>query len=235
MQPSEHGRLFSALDTAKWLVKMAVADGVLSPNEVSVLSEFARQNDLSLEPMLDMARRLNSTNRPEVNLVDYSNRDGRDFENHVVAYLKGIENLELLEWTGDKYHQGVYDPRNLNPDLHLRWHSDDGVALDFWIECKWRHHWMKDAQGHFFEMDKEQLRRYRKMAKEQKQKVFVAFATGRTGTEPRSVFIIPLRAFVNARVMRKVADQKYKIDDTPKAFAAAIRRSFTRSKSRQSR
>ena len=229
MKPSSEEKMIKVTDVAKWMVKMAIADGMLSPNEELVLAEFAQLSGLQMDALFDMIRKMSPIARPEVSLVDYKSKDGRDFENHIVGYLKESDDLELLEWTGDKYFEGIYDPRNLNPDLHLRWKKDDNTAFEFWVECKWRHHWMKDDTGHYFEMDKEQLRRYRKMAKEMKQKVFVAFAYGRTGNAPREVYIIPLRAFYNSRIMRDSAS-RYRIDDTSQAFAAEIKRHFARVK-----
>lgn len=212
-------------DASKWLVKMAVADGLLSPKEKDVLAEFAALYGLQMQPLLETAKQMHISGRPEVSMIDYCSKDGRDFENHVVSYLNEIEDLELLEWTGDKFYEGIYDQRNHNPDLHLRWHKSSGVEFEFWIECKWRSYWMKDMGGCYFEMNKKQLRRYRLMAKRMRQKVFVVLAIGHTGIEPEHIHVIPLRAFINSRITLK-AVQKYRIDDTPHAFAKAIKRQF---------
>lgn len=209
-------------EAAKWLVKMAVADGLLSPKEKDVLAKFVSLYGLQMNPLLEAAEQMHTSDRPEVSMIDYPSKDGMDFEKHVVDYLKTIDDFELLEWTGDKFHEGIYDPRNLNPDLHLRWHKSCGVELEFWIECKWRSYWMKDKGGYYLEMNKEQLQRYRLMAKRLRQKVFVVLAIGHTGIEPEHIHIIPLRAFINSRITL-YAVQKYRIDDTPQAFAKSIK------------
>lgn len=220
--------LITTKEAAEWLMRMAVADGVLSPKEENVLGEFANSYGLPAGPLVERAKQMNISGRPEVSLVEYCSKDGRDFEDHVVAFLNTVNEFVLLDWTGDKYHEGIFDLRNLNPDLHLRWHKDSGAELDFWIECKWRHYWLKNDTDFYFEIDKEQLRRYRMMAKKLKQKVFVALAIGHTGKEPEHIHLIPIGAFANSRITLHAA-RKYRIDDSPQAFAEAVKRHFRHS------
>lgn len=190
-----------------WLTRMANADGLLSPNEEELLVKFSRAYGLDEHEILEQARQTSSESRPEVELIDYATRNGREFEYHITSYLRGTDQLELLAWTGDKYHQGIYDPSNTNPDLHLRLHQTDGEHVDFYVECKWRHHWMKDEHGrNNWEIGQKQLRHYHYIAREKQQQIFVAFGIGRCGIQPRSVFFIPLSAFVDCRIFRTTAE-----------------------------
>lgn len=83
-----------------WLTRMANADSLLSPNEEELLVKFSRVYGLDEHEILEQARQTSSESRPEVELIDYATRNGREFEYHITSYLRGTDQLELLARTG---------------------------------------------------------------------------------------------------------------------------------------
>ena len=163
--------------------------------------------------------------RPEVEKIDYRSRNGLLFEKLIVSFLADKSRFKLLSWTGDNYVNGIYDNTNLDPDLHISQHIG-GIDVDYYIECKWHHFWQKGDTDYFYEMRPYQLDRYRRFQRSNKRKVLVAYAYGRTGDNPRGIYLMPLYAFHNCRITKSVADAKYRIDANADAFTAYMKRYF---------
>ena len=58
--------------------------------------------------------------------------------------------------------------------------------------------------------------------KKNKRVVLVAYAYGRTGNNPRGIYLIPLHAFRGNRIQKAVADKKYRIKQNAEAFAQYV-------------
>jgi hypothetical protein len=76
-------------------------------------------------------------------------------------------------------------------------------------------------------MRTEQLARYRAFQRKNHRKVLIAYAYGRTGDNPRGIYLIPLYAFHNARITKRLADAKYRIQPTGESFAQYIENYFS--------
>lgn len=163
---------------------------VFSPNEKDLIKEFTMAYGIDADEMLKQASKSLVGNKPEVEIVDYRAKNGLLFEQLVVSFLKDKSRFNLLSWTGDKYYKGIYDRTNLNPDLHIE-QTTNGTAIDYYIECKWLHYWQRGEKGYFFDIKPEQLRRYRRFASKNRRVVMIAFGYGRTGDNPRGLYLIP--------------------------------------------
>lgn len=205
-------------ETLEWLVRVATTDGLISPNEKSLIHEFARAYGMNVDEIIEAASKSIVLDKPEVELIDYRAKNGLLFEKLIVSFLKDKKRYKLLSWTGDKYVDGIYDHSNLNPDIHIQ-QVINGKTFDYFIECKWNHYWQRDEKGYFYEMKKEQLQRYRYFQRKNKRAVLIAYAYGRTGNNPRGIYLIPLYAFRGNRIQKAVADKKYRIEQNAEAFA----------------
>lgn len=212
-------------ETLDWLVKVATTDGLLSPNERSIIHEFAKSYGIKVDEMLDTASKSIVAEKPEVELIDYRAKNGLLFEKLIVSFLKDKSKFKLLSWTGDKYCNGIYDLNNLNPDLHIQ-QIINGQTIDYFVECKWHHYWQRSEKGYFYEIVPGQLRRYRQFASKNKRVVLVAYAYGRTGDNPRGVYLVPLRAFRENKIHKTVADKKYRIEQNAESFAQYMENYF---------
>ena len=171
------------------------------------------------------AEGLGAGNKPEVEIIDYRAKNGLLFEKLIVSFLKDKSKFKLLSWTGDKYCNGIYDLNNLNPDLHIQ-QIINGQTIDYFVECKWHHYWQRSEKGYFYEIVPGQLRRYRKFASKNKRVVLIAYAYGRTGDNPRGIYLVPLRAFRENKIHKVVADKKYRIGQNAESFAQYMENYF---------
>ena len=212
-------------ETLDWLVSLATADGCITESEQAIIHEFAAGYNLDGDAAIARANAIAGDMRPEVEKIDYRSRNGLLFEKLMVSFLADKSRFKLLSWTGDKYVNGIYDNTNLDPDLHISQHIDS-IDVDYYIECKWHHFWQKGDTDYFYEMRPYQLDRYRRFQRSNKRKVLVAYAYGRTGDNPRGIYLMPLYAFHNCRITKSVADAKYRIDANADAFTAYMERYF---------
>ena len=212
-------------ETLDWLVKVAAADGLLSPTEKTTIREFAKSYGIKADKILETASQSLAGNKPEVEIIDYRAKNGLLFEKLIVSFLKDKSKFKLLSWTGDKYCNGIYDLNNLNPDLHIQ-QIINGQTIDYFVECKWHHYWQRSEKGYFYEIVPGQLRRYRKFASKNKRVVLIAYAYGRTGDNPRGIYLVSLRAFRGNKIHKVVADKKYRIEQNAESFAQYIENYF---------
>ncbi len=134
---------------------------------------------------------------------------GDDFEKYIVQKFSKIY-FSIVEWTGDKYVDGMYAKSNTNPDLTLRFKMKD-IETDFAIECKYRSDYYKNGVEWCTE---QQLQNYKTFAKDKEIGVFVAIGVGGLATAPEELFIIPLTEitgnFVNKSFLNQYKKEKLK-------------------------
>lgn len=181
-----------APDTSKltFTVDAAIADGVLTKNEKTSIRKVA--TDESLDPdqaILDAELKMAGLNiKPETEVIDQNKKSGNDFEKFIVQKFNKKYYI-IKNWAGDKYIDGRYAETTPQPDLLIELKQKEGNVL-FAVECKWR----KNERNESFEFaTNEQLERYRKYETEHKIPVFVAIGMGGEGSDPKQLFIIPLK------------------------------------------
>lgn len=220
-------KYISAEEALDWLVNVAAADGLITQSEQTVIRSFADSYHINADDIIEKASHSLIGIKPEVEIIDYRAKNGLLFEQLIASFLKDKKRFSLLSWTGDKYVQGIFDKTNLDPDLHIQ-QIINNVAIDYYIECKWHHYWQRGKTDYFYEISEEQLARYRTFQRKNQRNVLVAYAYGRTGDNPRGIYLIPLNAFHNASITKRVADTKYRIQPTAEAFAQYIENYFAK-------
>ena len=110
---------------------------------------------------------------------------GVAFERFVVGHFDK-HYFELIDWRGDKYHEGVYPLSNCYPDLVMRYRP---AQIQFAVECKWRQNFYE----YFDKKDHDQINNYKKFSAEKKMKVFLVIGIGGTPHYPDNLYIVPLR------------------------------------------
>jgi hypothetical protein len=181
-----------APDTSKltFTVDAAIADGVLTKNEKTSIRRVA--TDTLLNPdqaILDAELKMAGLNiKPETEVIDQNKKSGNDFEKFIVQKFDK-KYFHIKNWAGDKYVDGRFAETTPQPDLLIELKQKEGNKL-FAVECKWR----KNERNESFEFaTTEQLDRYRKYETEHKIPVFVAIGMGGEGSNPKQLFIIPLK------------------------------------------
>jgi hypothetical protein len=127
------------------------------------------------------------TTQKEIEVERTEKQKGDDFEKYIVQKFSKSY-FSIVEWTGDKYIEGMYAKSNTNPDLRLRFKMKD-IEKDFAVECKYRSDYYKNGVEWCSE---QQLQNYKNFAIDKEIKVFVAIGMGGVATAPEELFIIPL-------------------------------------------
>ena len=114
-------------------------------------------------------------------------KKGDDFEKFVVQKFSK-KYFTVIEWTSDKYVNGVYAESNNHPDLVMRFQWLENTT-SFGVECKYRSEYYKNGVEWCTER---QLEKYRKYESNKNQKVFIIIGIGGVASDPAELFIIPL-------------------------------------------
>lgn len=193
------------------IVEMAMADGVLTPNEQSMIETICNDKGLNSKSVLDniQTQLKANTSLSETELVDQNKKKGDDFEKYV-AQKFDKKYFTITAWAGDKYINGVYAQNTLQPDLLLDF-SFKGQHTSFSVECKWRSKFYKNGIEFASES---QLKRYKCFAQKAKHPVFIALGVGGKASEPESLFILPLNQlksnFISKEQLAQYAKQTSK-------------------------
>lgn len=73
----------------------------------------------------------------EVEFVNSAEMKDRLFEEFVLRLTSDSSRFTLLNWTSDKYVDGIYSLDTMMPDLYLR-HRLDTDTVKYYVECKYR-------------------------------------------------------------------------------------------------
>jgi hypothetical protein len=122
-------------------------------------------------------------------LADDNVRKGHDFEKWAVDHTSR-KYWKMVEWQGDKYHDGRYAESNRHPDLLFRVNDRDEEHLVA-LECKWRNGFNNDR---IVWASAEQIEIYNRFARERKANVFVVIGVGGRPEAPAEVYTVPLMA-----------------------------------------
>lgn len=179
----------SIREAARWLAAIAASDGVVSPSERKLLKEFADAYDIAPDSLIRMAYAIaGQIDIPEVEFRNQSEVKGRKFEEFIVRLTADDTRFKLLNWSSDKYIDGIYSLDTLMPDLHIRHRLDAGV-VEYYVECKYR----SSLPDGILDLTS-QLGRYRRMASaKNNSELFIAVGIGGTPSAPEKLYIIPSR------------------------------------------
>lgn len=171
------------------VIEVAIADGVLTNNEKALIKKISLENGLDHDLMLkDAESELAARGiRSETEVIDQNKKAGDDFEKFMVKKFDR-RYFELLEWTGDKYVDGQFSKTNYQPDLLLKLKSGN-YDERFSIECKWRGRFSKEISI----ASEGQLARYKQYQEKMNIPVFIAIGIGGTASNPKELFIVPLK------------------------------------------
>jgi uncharacterized membrane protein len=170
-------------------IKIAISDGVLTDNEKNTLRSLAKKQNLSAEKLIQQAEDelKKSKNKQEVEKIDYSAKNGLDFEKFIVAQFDK-KYLSLKHWAGDKYTKGRYDPTTPEPDLIFEFQMHN-KKTELAVECKWRKSYYKGG----FELSEKDFEKYQTFEKTKQIPVFIAIGIGGAGENPEKLYAVPLR------------------------------------------
>lgn len=178
---------FTPFVAARWLARVAAADGAISPSERKVLSEFAKAYGLDAGKIIRLAYGMTNEFEQEVVIAHPNEIKGRQFEQFVVSLFADKSRFNLLAWRGDKISGATYAAETLLPDLRLR-HRLDVAKVEYLVECKYRSSWGEEG----IDLSSQYVR-YHFAAKKSGLELFIAIGIGGSPSNPDELFIIPGR------------------------------------------
>lgn len=190
------------------VVELAIADGVLTKNELAKIKELAEESGMDAPTIIQDAEQKMAERGivSETELVDYAQKSGYDFEKYVVQNFDKTF-FKVKEWAGDKYVNGVYAETTQYPDLLMEL-SAKGEKHLLSVECKWR----KGFDNDFLKFANEaQLKRYKKYEEDKGIPVFIALGIGGKPTKPEQLFVVPLK-HIKKIYLHKNQVERYKKD-----------------------
>lgn len=179
----------SVREAAQWMARMGVTDGVVTPSERLLLKEFCESYGIAANSILRMAHAIvNKVEIPEVEFISQSEMKGRKFEEFVVHLASDSSRFTLLNWSSDKYVDGVCSLDSLMPDLYLR-HQLDSATVEYYVECKYRFS-LPDGT---LDISAQLARYWRMISHDGKCELFIAIGLGGTPSNPERFYVIPDR------------------------------------------
>ena len=147
--------------------------------------------------------------KKENEIIITEKQRGDDFEKYI-AQKFSKNHFTILEWTSDKYIEGMCVMSKTNPDLTLRFKMKD-IEKDFSVECKYKSNYYKSGVEW---CSNQQLQNYKTFATDNGIAVFVAIGIGGVATAADDLFIIPLAEisdiFLTKSFLRKYKKNKFK-------------------------
>jgi hypothetical protein len=182
---------------------MAIADGVLTPNERNLIKEITNSSGLDYNVIIkDVEKRIAELETSETEIIDVNKRNGDDFEKYVVQKFDR-RFFKIKEWAGDKYINGRYAQTTQHPDLLLEF-KIKGQTAEFAVECKWKSSFYK---GGIEFATPEQFKRYQSFESQKNIPVFIAIGVKGAGNAPEELFVVPLKDidsnFIPLRILGK--------------------------------
>lgn len=211
-------------EAARWLARMAATDGVVTPAERMLLKEFAEAHDIVPNTLLRMAYAIaNKVDVPEVEFITQSEMKGRLFEKFVVQLTSDSSRFTRLNWSSDKYIDGMFSLDTLMPDLYLRHRLDSGM-VEYYVECKYR----SSLPNGILDINS-QLKRYRRLiSADRKGELFIAIGLGGSPSEPEKFYMIPSRMIKKDVVIHIEHYTKCLCPDNPEGFHNYINHYFSK-------
>lgn len=185
------------IDAARWMARLAAADGVVTPSERLMLKNFSETYGIAANSILRMAHAIvNKVEVPEVEFVSQPEMKGRLFEEFVVRLISESSRFTLLNWSSDKFVDGKCSLDTLLPDLFIR-HRLESETVEYYIECKFR----SSLPNGILDIA-DQLKRYRRMiSHDGKSELFIAVGLGGTPSNPDRFYVIPNRMIKKSEVI----------------------------------
>jgi hypothetical protein len=215
----------STLNAGEWLARMAAADGVISPNELTLLKNFADRYEIDFDYLLGVANSQAGKNTKEVEIVDFAQQRGLQFEKFIVSLLNDKQRFSLISWRGDKKSGDVYAKDSLLPDLVIKHKLNSSQTVEYLVECKFR----SSLPDGILDLS-DQLGRYRRLTMRNygHAELFLAIGIGGTPSHPKQLYIIPNRMVVRNYIINIHNFSKCLCSNTSQAFSSYINHYYER-------
>ena len=184
MEPVKKSKPISSSDTSEEKWPMLVAESNQKSSSSDTQQESSSRDEDSHQEVKPQAKQ----NRHNISTESDSHAKGLEFEQYVVSKFSK-KYWKIKDWRGDKKSGNRYAESSQYPDLEMRLTLHDSQYVVA-VECKWRKE--PKSNGKIEWSYPEQLKRYRRYAKETGIPVFIAIGLGGFPSKPDHVYIVPL-------------------------------------------
>jgi hypothetical protein len=186
----------SKAENIKEQLDAIAADGVISNREKEHVQKLASKYNLNNNDLIkEIEKRISeSPNDAETEIINQSKKKGDDFEKFIAKKFNK-KYYTIVQWAGDKYVDGVYSEKTLQPDIVVEFKLRE-ESITIAVECKYR-----SKAGEKLKLSyKDQLERYRAYQKDSKVKVYMTVGVGGKASSPENLYLIPLDSLVTPEI-----------------------------------
>ena len=194
------------------IIQAVTADGVLTNKEKKMVEQTAAKYNLDPQEAFDQINQILSSNDndAETEIIDQAKRKGDDFEKFIIRKFNK-QYFTIKQWAGDKYVEGYYSEKTLQPDIIVEFKLRD-YSKKVAIECKWR---SSTYKGGIQVSYTDQLKRYKEFEHKKQIDVYIALGIGGKASMPDSLYLIPLKSISNPFISENdLSSFKMKIDNS---------------------
>ena len=192
---TEEETSFTVTEVLEWLERLALADGLLSDDEVVVIRNFADFAGIDADEIIGRMKDREKMTVQKVVAVSPHVIKGIEFENYVFNYLKKIERVNVISRSAD-YKLGMgrnMDERSLCPDFMVS-QCVGKFRVKYWLECKYR----SSIETAYLET--QQIERFKDVQSAEGHPVFVLMGVGGTPDDPEDIFLMDLDEVVGSPI-----------------------------------
>lgn len=186
-------------ETLRWMARVALADGYLSPEEIKVMELYALSRGVDPEPVVAALQEAAGRLDPAVVPLHRNLLRGIEFENTVARRLSAMDGVRIESRSADfkRCDREIADDRSFLPDFLLR-HKFGRFTLRYWLECKYR---SKCGNVSFY---RAQVDRYAEAQHRDCIPAFMIIGTGGKPSQPAAFHLFPIDDIVSCRCARMV-------------------------------
>ncbi len=173
------------------LIQAVTADGVLTAKEKKLVQQTAEKHNLNPDEAFSLIEEILSSDdtEAETEIIDQYKKKGDDFEKFIIKKFNK-NYFTIKQWAGDKYVEGVYSEKTLQPDIVVEFNMGN-YSKKVAIECKYRSQLNKGEVQFSYD---EQLNRYKQFEKDENTDVYIALGIGGKASNPVNLYLIPLNS-----------------------------------------
>ena len=155
---------------------------------------------------------LMAPDKPKRTQDEINKEKGDAFEEFIASKIMN-SGFILKDWRSDKKAKGRRAESAGNPDLEIEV-ATNGFSQKFAVECKYRGDYFKNG----VELNSYQLSRYSRFQKERQMPVFLVIGIGGPASDPKEIFVIPLKD-ATAGFLKWQELRQYKREDNRRPFS----------------
>lgn len=190
--------------TLDWMGRIAIADGLLSEEEETILKSYAIAHGIAYDSFITELRTKVETIETRAIAINANVIKGIEFENFIFEKINDNDNIKIISRSTD-FKLGLgnsLDERSLAPDFLLS-HSIGRFNIRYWLECKYR------SKPNTLNLKSSQIERYLSIESKTSQPVFIMYGEGGKSTSPQDIYLFHISEVIDESIAYKTQKGNY--------------------------